>query len=248
MSKKITALIPARGGSLRVPNKNIRLLSGHPVIAYTIKVALESEKFESVIVASDSQTICDVSKYYGANIIVKRGELDSTHISPDIDWLTNLYNSGYLTESNFAILRPTSPLRSIKLIANCIEAFIASGSDSLRTISKVKEHPGKMWVLNQNCRISPYLEQTNFEHTTHSMQYQSLQELYIQTSVFEIAKTSVIPETRSREGNTIMGFITDGIDSHSIDSESDYNYLEYLVSNHPNLLPSINIDPIELKK
>jgi len=248
MSKRITALIPARSGSLRVPNKNIRLLNGHPIIAYTIKTAVESEKFESIIVASDSQVICEIGKYYGAHVIVKRDELDSSHLSRDIDWLTNLYNSGYLTASNFAILRPTSPLRSIKLMAACIEAFSVSGSDSLRTITKVKEHPGKMWILNQNSRITPYLDQTNFEYTTHSMQYQSLQELYIQTSVFEIAKTSVIPETRSREGNTIIGYITDGIDSHSIDSESDYNYLKYLIKIHPNLLPSLKIDPIELTK
>jgi len=75
------------------------------------------------------------------------------------------------------------------------------------------------------------------------MQYQSLPELYVQTSVFEIAKTSVINETNSREGRTIMGVVTEGFDSHSIDSEADFEYLKYLVEVNPNYLPVISKKP-----
>ena len=246
MTNSISALIPAREGSLRVPNKNIRDLNGHPTIAYTIQAAIDSKIFESTIVASNSELVCKIARHYGATQVIKRSEEDSTSTSLDIEWLKNLYAAGKLTTDLFSILRPTSPLRSIHLIKECVDAFLNSSADSLRTISKVSEHPGKMWRISAGSIISPYLTQPECSSATHAMQYQSLEELYVQTSVFEIAKTSVIKDTNSREGNTILGHITHGIDSHSIDSEKDFDYLKYLVNNNLALLPVIKKTPIKI--
>ena len=239
MKSKITALIPAREGSIRVPNKNIRILNGHPTISYSIQCAIDSELFDSIIVASNSNEICAIAKYYGAIQAIKRNDSDSLSTSTDIEWLRNLYTSGYLTTDFFAILRPTSPLRSVRLMQDCVNNFLNSTADSMRTISKVKEHPGKMWHFEEKNVIRPYLPQVQGLPATHAMQYQSLEELYVQTSVFEVAKTSVIKEFDSREGKTILGYITNGIDSHAIDSEEDFDYLTYLVTNNPRLLPVI---------
>ena len=243
MKNNITALIPARKGSLRVPNKNIRALNGHPTIAYTIQTALDSKIFDSVIVASDCEIVCKIAEYYGASKVVKRSDTDSTATSLDIDWLSNLYAAGHLETNLFSILRPTSPLRSVRLIYECVNKFLDSNGDSLRTVSKVKEHPGKMWQLTHNHIISPYINQVKNLPATHAMQYQSLQELYVQTSVVEIAKTSVIKETNSREGHIVLGHVTDGLDSHSIDSEADFEYLKFLVGANPVLLPVIGKKP-----
>jgi CMP-N,N'-diacetyllegionaminic acid synthase len=248
MGSKITCVIPARYGSLRVPNKNIRNLNGHPIIAYSIQTALDSKIFESITVASNSEYICQIAEYYGASNVVKRPEEDSTSTSLDIEWLTNLYIGGHLNTDYFSIFRPTSPLRTLKFVNSCVDLFLKSNSDSLRTISKVKEHPGKMWEIHDGGTITPYLNQTNKVPATHAMQYQSLPELYVQTSVFEIAKTSVINETNSREGKSIIGVVTEGIDSHSIDSEADFEYLKYLVEVNPNLLPIISKKPFSDNK
>jgi CMP-N-acetylneuraminic acid synthetase len=248
MESKISCLIPARHGSLRVPNKNIRNLNGHPIIAYSIQTALDSEIFESITVASNSEYICQIAEYYGASNVVKRPEEDSTSTSLDIEWLTNLYMGGHLNTDYFSIFRPTSPLRTLKLVNSCIDLFLKSNADSLRTISKVKEHPGKMWETHDGGAITPYLNQTNQVPATHAMQYQSLPELYVQTSVFEIAKTSVINETNSREGKAIIGVVTEGIDSHSIDSEADFEYLKYLIEVNPNFLPIISKKPFSDNK
>jgi CMP-N,N'-diacetyllegionaminic acid synthase len=241
---KIIALIPARKGSLRVKNKNIRNLGGHPMISYSIQSAINSKMFQSIIVASDSELICEIGNYYGATKSIKRNESDSSSTSLDIEWLKNLDNAGELNAEFFAILRPTSPLRSENLIKRCVDAFIDSKVDSLRTISKVTEHPGKMWKLGKNGVIHPYLKQNKFSHATHAMQYQSLEELFVQTSVLEIAKTSNIKSTESREGDIVMGYVTEGLESHSIDSEGDFEYLKYLISNNPKLLPVIDKPPI----
>jgi len=243
MKNKITALIPAREGSIRVRNKNIRILNDHPTISYSIQTAIDSALFDSIVVASNSNEICLIAKYYGATHVMKRNDSDSLSTSSDIEWLRNLYLSGYLNTDFFAILRPTSPLRSIGLMRECINNFLNSTADSLRTISKVKEHPGKMWRIGSDSAIRPYIPQPHGLPASHAMQYQSLEELYVQTSVFEVAKTSVIKEFDSREGKDILGYITSGFDSHSVDVEEDFEYLTYLVNKNPELLPVIRKPP-----
>lgn len=240
-ARSISAIIPARAGSLRVPNKNKLLLNGHPLIAYSIMTAKTSAKFEQVIVASDSSEICDIAKYYGADIVIKRKSEDATATSMDIEWLTNLYNGGAIKTELFAILRPTSPFRSDKLISDCIEMFLSSNADSLRTVKKVTEHPGKMWKLLAKNQIIPFTEQPSDEPASHAKQYQSLDELYVQTSVLEISKTSNIFLNKSREGKAILGYTTQGFDNFSIDTVEDIEYLNFLVEKFPNLLNEINL-------
>jgi N-acylneuraminate cytidylyltransferase len=83
----IVGLIPARAGSKRVPDKNIRLLAGHPVIAYTIAAALESAVFSDVIVSTDSEQYAEIVRYYGAEVPFLRPSELAGDISPDIQWL-----------------------------------------------------------------------------------------------------------------------------------------------------------------
>jgi len=94
MNNRITALIPAREGSIRVQNKNTRILNGHPTISYSIQTAIDSALFDSIIVASNSNEICAIAKYYGATQVIKRNDSDSLSTSTDIEWLRNLYISG----------------------------------------------------------------------------------------------------------------------------------------------------------
>jgi CMP-N,N'-diacetyllegionaminic acid synthase len=240
IDREITAIIPARAGSLRVPNKNKLPLNGHPLIAYSIVTAKVSDKFQRVIVASDSNEICEMGNHYGADMVVKRNAEDATATSMDIDWLTNLYNSGVIDTELFAILRPTSPFRSVDLISNCVDMFLSSNADSLRTIKKVSEHPGKMWKLLGNNQIVSYTKQAINEPASHAKQYQSLEQVFVQTSVLEISKTANIFTTKSREGNLVLGFLTQGTDSFSIDGLEDVQYLDFLVEKFPNLLNQIN--------
>ena len=240
MSNSITGIIPARAGSLRIPKKNSLQLNGYPMISYSIVSAKLSGCFDKVVVASDDEDICKVGSEFGADLVVKRNSQDATVSSLDIDWLRNLQKSGFIETKYFAILRPTSPQRSAELIRKCTESFLASDFDSLRTIKKVSEHPGKMWRLDNNSEIIPYLSQANGEPATHAMQYQSLEPLYVQTSVYEIAKTQNILLTSSREGKSILGYLTSGLDTFALDTLEDLDYLNYLVQNFPNLLTDVS--------
>lgn len=244
MRDTITGLIPARGGSLRVPHKNIRYLHGHPLIAYSIQSAMDAGIFSNIVVATDSDEIAKISRYYGINDVFMRSPENATSTSLDIDWLTICQESGLIQTRNFAILRPTSPFRSSELIRKVKAVFDDSTADSIRTIARVKEHPGKMWRVNvATSEMEPYIEQTPLEVASHAKQYQSLEALFVQTSVLEMAKTSVISEYGTREGVVVAPYITEGSDSHAIDTELDWQMARMLIEMNPDLLPKISARP-----
>ena len=108
------AFIPARSGSKRIKDKNIQLLNGHPLIAYTIQAAIDSDVFDSVICATDSLLYAEVAEHYGADVPILRPLGVSGDLSPDIDWVVWLLkelNSMGRNYDVFSILRPTSPFR-----------------------------------------------------------------------------------------------------------------------------------------
>ena len=84
---KLVCFIPARSGSKRIPDKNIKDLCGHPLLAYTIVPALESNCFEKVIVCTDSKEYGDIAETYGAEVPFLRDKKISEDLSPDIDWV-----------------------------------------------------------------------------------------------------------------------------------------------------------------
>jgi len=247
MTTEIIGIIPARAGSTRVPNKNKVLINGHPMIAYTIESAKQSGVFAKLLLATDDDEIMEIGEHYGVEETYKRGQEDSTSTSLDIEWLSNLHNDNRLTTEYFAILRPTSPQRSVPLIRECLSVFLNSSCDSLRTISLVKEHPGKMWRIDENGRAHPYLTQAWGVPATHAKQYASLETLYVQNSVLEFAKTDVISRTNSREGEKVYGYVTSGLDSFAIDYVDDIIYLNYLLSKDGTILPKISTPQYKFK-
>jgi CMP-N,N'-diacetyllegionaminic acid synthase len=249
MAKKqptIVGLIPARSGSKRVPDKNIRPLAGHPVIAYTIAAALQSEIFSKVIVSTDSEQYVGIAGYYGAEIPFLRPRELAGDVSPDIEWLE--YTLRRLEEDGFnydcfSILRPTNPFRLPETIQRAWKEFLAEeGVDSLRAIEKCQQHPGKMWVVRRR-RMMPLLPLSPPEQPWHSSQYPSLPEVYVQNASLEIAWTRVVFEERTIAGNVLMPFFTENYEGFDVNNAYDWSRAEYLVRNEQARLPSIPQDP-----
>jgi CMP-N,N'-diacetyllegionaminic acid synthase len=249
MTKKqpsIVGLIPARAGSKRVADKNIRPLAGHPVMAYTIAAALQSEIFSSVIVSTDSERYADIARYYGAEVPFLRPPELAGDVSPDIEWLE--YTLKKLKEDGrkydcFSILRPTSPFRLPETIQRAWQAFLKEeGVDSLRAVEKCQQHPGKMWVVRGN-RMMPLLPLSPPEQPWHSSQYQSLPEVYIQNASLEIAWTRVVFEGRTISGAVMMPFFTEKHEGFDVNSVYDWSSAEYLVSKGQAQLPKISQHP-----
>jgi CMP-N,N'-diacetyllegionaminic acid synthase len=241
---RVVALIPARSGSKRVPGKNISLLGGHPMVAYTISAALQSGVFHDVIVSTDSEKYADIAHYYGANIPFLRPEAFSGDKSPDIEWIHHaiemLKEQGNSFDC-FSILRPTSPFRKAETIKRAWTSFInESGVDSLRAVEKCTQHPGKMWILSNN-RMHPLLPFHQNSTPWHSSQYPALPEIYVQNASLEIAWIRVPLEKGSIAGDTVMPFLTEGYEGFDINNQQDINVAEALVRSKPGLLPEIKI-------
>ena len=254
MSKKqhtIVALIPARAGSKRVPDKNIRRLADHPLIAYSIAAALQSKIFKAVIVSTDSDRYADIARHYGAEVPFLRPAKIAGDTSPDIDWvaytLDRLRKDGQEFDC-FSILRPTSPFRLPGTIQRAWDEFLAQeGVDSLRAVEKCQQHPGKMWIVRGN-RMMPLLSMGPAEQPWHSSQYPSLPEVYVQNASLEIAKTRVVFKEKTIAGNVLMPFFTKDYEGFDVNSDYDWNLAEHLVKIAQAKLPAISQSPYVRKE
>jgi CMP-N,N'-diacetyllegionaminic acid synthase len=243
MNPKAIAFIPARSGSKRVPNKNIRPIGGHPMLAYTVRAAIDSGVFDAVVCATDSPLYADVARHYGAEVPFLRSADISGDKSPDIEWvqwmLTTLKVQDRCYEI-FSILRPTSPFRLPNTIQRAWSAFTADpAADSLRAIEKCKQHPGKMWVV-RGARMLPVMPFSNGSTPWHSSQYTALPEIYAQDASLEIAWSRIALEQNTIAGEAIIPFISQGLEGFDINQPEDWLLAEHYLANGEASLPAIS--------
>lgn len=149
MHFKILAIIPARGGSKRIPGKNIKLLSGKPLIAYSIEAAKKSKLIDKIIVSTDDAQIAEASKKYGAEIIERPVNLaqDETPTLPVMIHVLDVLKESKQYKPDFIILlQPTCPLRNAEDINNVINLMM-EGADSVQTFCRAAQHPAYMATI-----------------------------------------------------------------------------------------------------
>ncbi|HVR72968.1 MAG TPA: acylneuraminate cytidylyltransferase family protein [Planctomycetota bacterium] len=242
MPPTVIALLPARSGSKRVKNKNTRLLAGHPLLAYSVAAARRSGLFRSIIVSTDSEETAEIARRYGAEVPFLRPAGFSGDHSPDIEWIDHLLRDlaarGEGADA-FSILRPSSPFRLPSTIRRAWAAFTAGeGVDSLRAVERVTQHPGKMWVI-RGARLLPLLPFGPPAQPWHSTPTQALPEVYIQNASLEIAWTRVVLEGRTIAGETIVPFVTEGLEGFDINNQDDWDLAERLIERGEAALPEI---------
>jgi CMP-N-acetylneuraminic acid synthetase len=236
-----------------VPGKNVRVLGGHPLIAYTIAPALESGVFESVIVSTDSEEIAAVARHYGAEVPFMRPAPLASDTSPDIEWLEytldELMRLGRMWDC-FSLLRPTSPFRTADTIRRAWTRFTAQeGVDSLRAVELCAQHPGKMWIVRGD-RMFPLLPFGNSgppeggAHDSgqpwHSTPYQALPRVYVQNASLEIAWTRVVRDRRTIAGDVLVPFLTEGYEGFDINDAFDWLVAERLLADGAATLPRVS--------
>lgn len=238
---RAVALIGARAGSERVPGKNIRPLAGHPLLAYAIATARQSEVFERVVVSTDSEEIAEVARRYGADVPFLRPADYATSTSPDIEWIAWTLPQLGERYDLFGIIRATNPFRGPATVRRGLAQLLGTPeADSLRAVQRVKEHPGKMWKVSDDGRtMTPLLDQANLAVAWHAGQYQALPPVYVQNSALELAWARVVDETGTREGRVVAPFFTEGFEGLNIDDEDDFVRAEELVASGRAALPAI---------
>lgn len=234
----VVALIPARAGSVRVPGKNVRELAGHPLLAYSIAAARESELFAAIVVSTDSEQIAAVARRYGADVPALRPPELATATSPDIEWVTHALTALERYDA-FSILRPTSPFRRGTTIRRAWERLTSvPDADSVRAVRPVREHPGKMWRIDGE-HMTPLLDQPRGEVPTHSRQMAALEPVYVQDSSLEIAWTRIVAAGEIA-GEHVVPLLTDGAEGFSIDYPDDWEAAQRMAAAQPQLLAPVS--------
>ena len=239
---KIIALIPARGGSKRVPGKNVRPLGGHPLLFYTIAAAQESGIFSGIYVSSDDPRICYMADARGATPVPRPPEF-ATDTSPDIEWIDHFFMTTKSAPDAFAILRPTSPFRSAETIRRAWAEFQEKQPcDSIRGVQKARENPHKMWTLYDNSLCPIILRDMTYKAfgvPSHSAPSQITNHYYIQNASLEISWTRNVTERGSISGDVIKPFFTDGYEGFDLNTEDDFILAEALIEGGLATLPEV---------
>jgi CMP-N,N'-diacetyllegionaminic acid synthase len=235
----VLALIPARAGSERVPGKNIRRLARHPLLAYAVATARQAGVFDRVVCSTDSTEIAEVARRYGAEVPFLRPAEYATSTSPDIEWITDTLDRLDERYDLFAIVRATNPFRGPDAFRRGLEQLLATPeADSIRAVERVKQHPGKMWLV-EGKTMRPLLDQSHLDAAWHAGQYQALPEVYVQNSALEIAWTRVVSQTGTREGRVVAPFLTSGYEGFNVDDEEDWERAKALVRSGAGTLPKV---------
>jgi CMP-N-acetylneuraminic acid synthetase len=239
----LVAFVPARAGSVRVPGKNIRPLGGHPLLAYAIATAQQSGVADRVICSTDSEEIAEIARWYGADVPFLRPPEFATATSPDSDWLVHVL--GELPEQYelCALVRATNPFRGPDVVRRGLEQLLwTPQADSIRAVELVKQHPGKMWVVEGET-MRPLLDQSDLDTAWHAMQYPALPQVFVQNSALEIARTAAVLDTGTREGRVLAPYFTEGYEGFNVDDEDDWARAEGLLAAGRVTLPVIDRDP-----
>lgn len=232
------AIIPARSGSQRVPGKNVRLLAGHPLLAYSINAALTSGVCDRVLVSTDSSDVADIARQYGAEVPSLRPAEFSGSDAHDILFLRHAMESWVPGSDDqlWVILRPTSPLRSAESIRAARDVLLAHPwADSVRSLRPVSEHPGKMWRVGQSGEATTYLEQGG----AYNGPTQDLETLYVQASSLEIVRRGPALAHNSIAGARVVAHVLPEHESMDINNENDWRGLESLLAQTPTFLPTL---------
>lgn len=226
------ALIPARGGSRRIPRKNIRPLGGQPLIHWTIRAALDAQMFSRVIVSSDDEQILSACAQFDVLPLMCPQTIAHKDDDPDILWVKHALQRYHDCPSAFAILRPTSPFRQAETIWRAWAEFKRQEVHSLRAVQPVTEHPGKMWTWEgPGYPIKPLLERKRDDGTPwHSSPTQSLPTIYRQNASLEIAWSYVPLQLGSIAGTKVVPFFTNDIEGMDLNTEDDWEEAERIAT------------------
>lgn len=203
--KKILAVIPARAGSKGIPNKNIRLLNGKPLIYYTIKNAIESKYITDVVVTTDSEEVILIAKQMEVNYKKRSYELSTDSVTLD----SVVHDAIKDKKADYVItMQPTSPTLRVETLDAAIKYTI---EENLDTVISGVNRPELSWTEVKGVQIPQYEKRINRQY---------LPKNYVETGAFLITKYEYVSEN-GRIGKNIKIFETTAEESVDIDSYMD---------------------------
>jgi CMP-N-acetylneuraminic acid synthetase len=230
-TRNILGVIAARGGSKGVPRKNIRLLAGRPLIAYTVSAARGCDLLSRVIVSTDDDEIATVAEACGAEVPFRRPAELATDRARQIDVL--IHATQWVEEHEgrpcdaIVVLQPTAPLRETADIDGAIRLFLETGADSVITLSPtIHGHPYYTYRLDGD-RPEPFVPPR--ERDSADVR-QAFPAAYVRNGAVYVVGRDVLVERRSLYGASCRGYVMPAERSINIDTPLDWKLAELLLA------------------
>lgn len=221
--KKILALIPARGGSKRLPRKNIKLLNGKPLVAWSIEQALASEFIDRVIVSTNDKEIAEVSRRFGAEIPFIRPEEFAADASLTIDAVIHALDFLRAQGESYdylAMLEPTSPLRKHGDIdAGIVKLIDFPGANTLTSLGSGYLEQPRITKRLQNGFVVPYITGEN----------QQADEAYIPYGVICLSRVESLYKNRDFYAKECIPLFIERWQNYEVDDEVDFFVIEKIM-------------------
>ena len=239
MKKKnlnILGLIGARSGSKGVPNKNIRLFNGKPLMGLIIEKAKESSFINKIVLSTDSSEYADIGKSFGAEIPCLRPKNLAQDNSPEIEFVKHMLE--YLSDTQnykpdiVVRMMTTIPFQTVEDIDNVIKILLNNDdADSAVVISEARQHPQKALKIieddNKNKRLVTYYSSSSREVTPIARQ--NYEKAYFRSNIIA-SKTSTIIKTNSLTGDCVKFHIIPQERAIDIDNEIDFKICENIIN------------------
>jgi len=230
---RVLGLIPARGGSKTVPRKNIRLLGGRPLLAYTADAALAAQRLARVIVSTDDQEVAEVARHSGVEVPFMRPAELATDAAPTLGVVQHalrwLQTHGEWYDA-VCLLQPTSPFRQPGEIDGCIALLLETNVDAAMTVRQVPDEFNPHWTYERDDR--GYLRLSTGEPTPISRR-QDLPVAYHRDGSVLVTRREVVLQRDSLYGDRVVGYVMDVGPSVDLDSLADWARAESLLSAPP---------------
>ncbi|WP_223552925.1 MULTISPECIES: cytidylyltransferase domain-containing protein [Lysinibacillus] len=222
MKPKILAVIPARGGSKGVPRKNIKMLAGKPLIAWTIEEAKKSKYITSVILSSEDDEIIEVAEKYGCDVPFKRpmeiAQDDTAGIMPVLHAIEQCPGYDYVV-----LLQPTSPLRTVEDIDGCIEYAIENNAEFCVSVKETEKSPFWMYTVNDG-KMGQFIKQNQLITNR-----QELPKIYILNGAVYFSRIKSIVQKKSFLTEETTAYIMPFENSYDIDTELDFKVCQTIM-------------------
>lgn len=222
--RKYLAIIPARGGSKRLPKKNILDLGGKPLIAWSIEAALESNSIDTLVVSSDDTEILTIAKKYSAESILRPSALAddrATTFDAIKHTIENRESYEYIV-----LLQATSPLRTAKDIDKAIALLESKNADAVVSVCEMEHSPLWANTLDETLSMSGFLKEELL-----SQRSQDLEKYYRVNGAIYICKTQRLLEERSLFlKDNIFAYNMSRENSIDIDEAIDFKMAEFFIA------------------
>ena len=217
------AIIPARGGSKRIPRKNIKNFLGKPIIAYSIETALESGLFDIVMVSTDDVEIATISEQYGAKVPFVRSEAKASDFATTADVIEEVlltYLELGLSFDTVCCIYPTAPFVNSKILSSAFEQLVQSEADS---VFPIQAYNYSIW-RSLNINKDGWLK-LNFSENLEKRS-QDLPNSYHDAGQFYWIKTASFLKSKQIFSENSKGIVVSSLDAHDIDTIEDWELAE----------------------